>query len=381
MLKSIHIQNFKSIEQLDLQLEPLNILIGSNGAGKSNFVSAFRFLEKLISGQLSEYIFHAGGINAFLFNGFEVSNSLYIGLELGQKNSGYSNTYIFRIASDGERHFFQGEKVGFWNKGQYSKPLESDLMALANGKNNEAIITKWKEFAKNFSADTLNIISYVEKYLNKLKVFHFHDTSDNAQVKLPQDIEDVYFLKNEAENLAPFLMHLREKHYATYYQIVESVRLVYPQFHDFELEESPFAKGKVVLRWRESTSGQIFHARQISDGTLRFICLATLLLQPKGSTYVPPTILLDEPELGLHPFAIQVLADLINKAIQNRQVIIATQSVNLINYFTPNDLIVVERDASGASHFYRKRDEDFEQWLEDYSLGQLWENNFLGGRP
>jgi predicted ATPase len=379
MLKSIHIENFKSIQKLDLHLEPLNILIGPNGAGKSNFISLFKLLEKLMNGQLTDHIFQSGGINALLFNGFEKSGYFRSGLELGYDDN-VSNTFSFQIASDGERHFFQSEKVGFWNKAQYPKPTENEIHINNNGKS-EAIISKWKEFRSRLSPESIRIVSYVERYLETLKVFHFHDTSDNAQMKLPQSIDDVYFFKNEAENLAPFLMHLQAHHYDVYYQIVETVRLIYPQFHDFELEESPFAKGKVVLRWRESSSGQIFHARQISDGTLRFICLASLLLQPKGTNYVPPTILLDEPELGLHPFAIHILADLIHKAAQNRQVIIATQSVSLINYFTPNDLIVVERNGNGASIFSRKKDEDFEQWLEDYSLGQLWENNFLGGRP
>jgi len=380
MLKTIHIENFKSIQKLQLPLEPLNILIGPNGAGKSNFISLFKLLEKLMNGQLTDYIFQSGGINALLFNGFEVSEYFQVGLELGESEN-ISNTYSFIIGSDRERHFFKSEKVGFWNKKGYAKPLESEISLITNNGKNEAAISHWRELQSRFSPQSLSVAPHVESYLETLKGFHFHDTRDHAQMKLPQSIDDVYFFKNEAENLAPFLMHLQAHHYDVYYQIVEVVRLIYPQFHDFELEESPFAKGKVVLRWRESSSGQIFHARQISDGTLRFTCLATLLLQPKGTNYVPPTILLDEPELGLHPFAIHILADLIHKAAQNRQVIIATQSVSLINYFTPNDLIVVERDANGASNFSRKKDEDFEQWLEDYSLGQLWENNFLGGRP
>lgn len=377
MLKTIHIQNFKSIQQLDLQLEPLNILIGPNGAGKSNFISLFKFLESLFTERLSEYIPNSGGINNFLFNGFPNSRYFTASLEF-EAAEDYKDTYEFAVNSDGERHFVGEERLirKYDNEYNTSHSLRMNLQLNPE----ESIIKKWKQIPDS-SDWVVAAADSILKYFKRPGVFHFHDTSDNAQIKLPQDIEDVYFLKNEAENLAPFLMHLREHHYNVYYQIVETVRLIYPQFSDFELEESPFAKGKVVLRWRESTSGQIFHARQMSDGTLRFICLATLLLQPKDSTYVPPTILLDEPELGLHPFAIQVLADLINKAIQNRQVIIATQSVNLINYFAPKDLIVVERGATGASNFSRKKDEDFEQWLEDYSLGQLWENNFLGGRP
>ena len=145
------------------------------------------------------------------------------------------------------------------------------------------------------------------------------------------------------------------------------------------LEESPYARGKVMLRWRERASEQVFTASQISDGTLRFICLATLLTQPPDTTFVPNTIVLDEPELGLHPFAIEVLADLLYKAIQTKQVIVATQSTNLVNFCQPEDLIVVERAPDGASTFRRLDSQALQEWLEEYSLGQLWERNLLGG--
>ncbi len=191
----------------------------------------------------------------------------------------------------------------------------------------------------------------------------------------------MYHFKAEGENLAPFLLLLKEQDFGTYHKIVETVRLVYPSFHDFALEESPRAKGKVVLRWKETSSDQVYTSKQISDGTLRFICLATLLLQPKDSRYVPQTIILDEPELGLHPFAVHVLAELIQKAAMEKQLLIATQSVSLINYFTPKDLIITEKTPDGATEFKRLKDEDFSNWLEDYSLGQLWESNFFGGRP
>lgn len=372
MIVKLKIENYKSIRDQDVALNHLNLLIGPNGAGKSNFISLFRFLEQLSEQRLHAHVFQGGGINNFLFNGYEASEYIRIYLELARgKNSRQRNTYDFTLLSDGEDFRFEKEKIGYWDARQYAKP--------------KVYRTKPGQEAKlkTVRGDTTGrkVAKYVYNYLTDLKLFHFHDTSDNAQVKLPQPIEDVHFFKAEAENLAPLLMHFQETHFDCYLRIVEAVRLIYPHFQDFVLEESPLAKDKVVLRWREKHSGQIFSVKQISDGTLRFICLAALLVQPPGTSYVPNTIVLDEPELGLHPFAIQVLAELLQKAAREKQIIIATQSVNLINYFQPENLLIVDRGEKGESTFRRLEDKDYEAWLEDYSLGQLWENNFFGGRP
>jgi predicted ATPase len=374
MIHQIKIENFKSIQKQDILLNHLNVLIGPNGAGKSNFISLFRFLERLSDQQLSAHVFQSGGINNFLFNGYEVSDHLSVYLELTEEaDSRYRNVYEFTITSDGESFRVEEEKLGFWDTQKYNhpriynrslEPAQEAQLKLAPGMGNVKKVARW-----------------VFEYLKDLRLFHFHDTSDNAQMKLPQPIDDVYFLRSEAENLAPMLLHFRENHFDYYSRIVENVRLIYPLFHDFVLEESPQAKGRVMLRWKEKGSGQIFTAKQISDGTLRFICLAVLLIQPPGSHYAPTTLVLDEPELGLHPYAIRVLSELIQKISLEKQIIIATQSVNLVNYFLPEDLLVVDREDTGASVFRRLPEKDFDAWLEDYSLGQLWENNFLGGRP
>lgn len=370
MVVRLKITNYKSIRDQEVEVHPLNLLIGPNGAGKSNFISLFRFLERLSEQELQAHVYQGGGIGNFLFNGYEQSDHLRVYLELSEHNqSDYLNVFDFTIQSDGEGFHFIQEKVGFWAKEEYSTPKTYDRLSEPT---KEAILKTVRD-----TEPGMKVAQYVYRYLTDLKLFHFHDTSDNAQVKLPQAMDEVYTLKAEAENLAPLLLHFREHHFDYYWRIVEVVRLIYPVFQDFVLEESPAAKGKVMLRWREKHSGQTFTAKQISDGTLRFICLATLLIQPPGSRYVPSTIVLDEPELGLHPFAVQVLAELLQKAAQDKQIIVATQSVSLINYFQPEDLLVVDRGEGGASEFRRLARKDYEEWLDDYSLGQLWERNFL----
>ena len=370
MIKSLEIENFKSIQKQKVELGNLNVLIGPNGAGKSNFVSLFGFLKKLGECQLEKHVFDSGGIENFLFQGFEKSDSIEIGVGFLEHGSGHTFEvfYGLKIISDGEKYQIAHEAYGREKataKEYKNGGTETSELAHAIGTG---------ELVQDYPGEKAYTI-------DTLRVYHFQDTSAKAQIKLPQPIEDVYHFKPEGENLAPFLLFLKENNFDTYFHIVETVRLVFPLFHDFALEESPHAKGKVMLRWKEKGSGQIYTAKQISDGTLRFICLATLLLQPAGSRQVPHTIILDEPELGLHPFAITILAELVQKAAMEKQVILATQSVSLINHFMPKDLLITERNRDGATEFKRLQDEDFQKWLEDYSLGQLWESNFFGGRP
>jgi predicted ATPase len=212
--------------------------------------------------------------------------------------------------------------------------------------------------------------------LRGARVYHFHDTSAAAKVKQSGDLNDNEALRSDASNLAAFLFLLKSKHPESYRRIASTVRLAAPFFDDFRLRPSPFNEQKILLEWSEKNSDAYFNAHAFSDGTLRFICLATLLLQPE----LPSLIIIDEPELGLHPYAIQLLAGLVRSASQKAQVILSTQSVTLVNQFSPEELIVVDRK-DGASEFRRLSPQELESWLESYSLGELWEKNVLGGRP
>ena len=371
MVEQLQISNFKSIRDQTVELRRINLLIGQNGAGKSNFIGVIAFLEHLVARELADYIVRKGGFGEFVHGGLEANNSFGISIRLSDEGKQMPAVkYFFHLRQNGAMYGFSregfdsddGEELMI-HGGIGGGSQETSLQYLAGG------------------ADPFESAQYLITYLRTLRVYHFHDTSDNARVKLPQDVFNAHFLQSEAENLAPFLLNLQQNHPLAYADIVAAVKLVYPPFADFFLRESPFAKGKMELLWRERGNEAVLHARQLSDGTLRFICLATLLLQPPELPDAPRTLVLDEPELGLHPFALHVLAELLHKAAVHRQVIVATQSVGLLNYFEPEDLLIVERTPQGETTFARKTSDELRDWLQDYSLGQLWESNLLGGRP
>jgi predicted ATPase len=337
-ISKLTIKGYKSIRSLEnFDLRNLNILIGPNGGGKSNFVSFFEFLRAVSEekGLPNFYVERKGGADRLLYWGSKVTQSIKVELIINSLPE-YKNEFCVTV-NDKFSSSSQIISAG-WNR----KPKIQDV-------------------EKNFSG---------------FSVYHFHDTSDFASVRRHCSKRDYEYLRPDASNLAAFLLFLRKKHERQYQHIRETVQLAAPFFDDFLLRDSLDNPDETLLEWRQKGSDYPFHPSQISDGTLRFICLATALLQPNP----PSTILLDEPELGLHPYALTLLAGLIQKASKQTQVIVSTQSAPLIDHFEPEDIVVVERQ-NGESIFKRLNRADLKVWLEDYSLGELWQKNVFGGRP
>jgi predicted ATPase len=220
--------------------------------------------------------------------------------------------------------------------------------------------------------DTARVIRHL---LRQCVVYQFHNTSETARIRQRWDEKDNRFLKEDAANIAPFLFRLRESVPLAYRRIVETVRQVMPFFADFVLEPT---NGRILLQWQEQQTDVVFGAHQASDGTLRTIALIALLLQPTED--IPAVLILDEPELGLHPFAINIVAGLVKSVSAHRQVLLATQSMTFIDHFEAEDIIAVNRKGR-ESEFVRPDPERLREWLDEYSLADLWEKNILGGRP
>jgi predicted ATPase len=353
-LRSVVVEGFTSIRSAVLALNDVNVLVGANGAGKSNFIRALGVLGRIIDGELGLYVGLSGGASALL--NVDPGEPRRIRLQVESDAGGYSAELI---PAAGDTLIFSGE--GFLRHGR-DAPAD-----LGRGHRESWLAEPGTLWATE--ADAL-----VET-LRGCRVFHFHDTSRDAPVKQQGYAADNRSLHSDAGNLAAVLLRLRDGDRGRYRRIVRTVKQVAPFFRDFVLEPE-LAPDRVRLRWLQEGSDTVLPADALSDGTLRFICLAALLAQPE----LPGLIVLDEPELGLHPFAIVQLAGMLRAASQESQVLLATQSVTLMNQFELGDLVIVER-RDGASVFERPDPGRLSEWLEEYSLGELWEKNLLGGRP
>lgn len=353
-LRKVKIEGFKSIESAELKLGDLNVVIGANGSGKSNLIGVFRLLERVLTKNLQIYV--ASEPDRLLFHGRKTTPALSLDFAFEQ------NSYGFKLKVVQDSLIFEYERVeysGYWN---YGEPI-----AVGHKE------SKLEEAAQSYRN---KIPQYVFPKVRNLVVYHFHDTSDTSPTKQTVDVDDNRFFRPNAANLPAYLYWLQEKHPVQFRHIEEHVRLVAPFFEQFVLAPSRLNEKKIKLEWRQKGSDAYFDAYSLSDGTLRFICLAALLLQPNP----PALILLDEPELGLHPFAIRILAEMLEAASKRVQVLLATQSVTLLNNFAPKDVIVAENDGQKTT-FSRLDEEKLRGWLEEFSIGELWEKNVLGGRP
>jgi len=363
-LKKIKIKGYKSIKSLDIEMEPINILIGANGAGKTNFISLFTFLRHLSEGKLQNFVEVNGFASTFFHFGPKTTPQISIDLDVDM--NGYH--VVFEHGSANDTLVISKE---------YCTISTSPKEFYIKGSGGESGLLPGAE------AESAPVRRYAREYLQDCFVYHFHDTSNTANFKRAVDLDANDYFYPDAGNIAAILYLLKNSHRKSYlksYQdIVRAIKSVAPFFHDFYLvPKGEEGEEKILLKWTHRDFDEPFSANQLSDGTARFICMATLFLQP--STLKPKTILLDEPELGLHPAALDILSDIIKSASKNNQIICSTQSVTLANNFDPENFIVVDQK-QGASEFRRLDDKKLSLWLEEYGMGDIWSKNLIGGRP
>lgn len=370
-LKEIHLRGYKSIDGQSGQTIPLadaTLLLGANGSGKSNLVSFFKMLNYMTTGALQQYVGRYG-VSRLLFYGPKKTES--VSFELHFESEEARDTYEVKLAYGlPDRLFISGEKITYHKIGE----SQSQEYFLFSGGSEI-------ELKKHQDQNQTSKVLY--RLLSGIRTYQFHDTSETAKIRDRGYVDDAKYLRSDAGNLAAFLKMLKENDkYERYYErIVRHIRRVMPQFGDFDLEPIPGNKDYVRLNWKDSfESDYLFDPAQISDGSLRFMALATLFLQPPD--LLPKFIVLDEPELGLHPAAIAELAGIVRSAAQKTQVLLATQSIRLVDEFSLESLVIVERDEENHRSVFKKPDSDqLKDWLDRYSLSELWEKNVLGGQP
>jgi predicted ATPase len=367
MLKRVVLSGFKSIKSMDLELRPLNVLIGANGAGKSNFISFFKMLNEMMGGRLQQFVGASGRAHSLMHYSPKVTKEITAHLEFEVANG--SDTYdlgLFYIPGD---TLLFAEETLAWKRADFNGPPK--VISLGAGHQETRI---------RVEAEQGDPMAKALRYLlNNCRVYHFHDTSSTARVQQFGYVGDNRPLLPDGGNLAAFLYRLQNQDQGFAYQrIVSTVRMIAPYFEDFALEPESASPRDIMLNWRERESDVLFGPHQLSDGTLRAILLVTLLLQPEEE--LPRLIIIDEPELGLHPYALNVIASLLQMAANHCQVLVSTQSSTFLDSFDPEDIVVVDRKGK-ESTFARASVSMLETWLDEYSLGEVWEKNVIGGGP
>ncbi len=374
-LKSLKLSGYKSFNSNknpeEITFRDINVIIGANGSGKSNLVSFFEMFDRMIRGYLQEYIGLEGSVDTFLY--FGVKNTQEIKAEISFLNT-YYNVYKFQLTHGKRDNLIYTEELIIHTKDNNSVFSQMDLGA--GHKESVLFIDK--------NIDAPNIAEAYSEYEYSIKTFKFLNNPKDSYMRRAGYAENEKELYGDGSNLASYLYALKNTtEYKKYYdRIIKRIRMIMPQFADFSLEPTTISKDPhISLNWKsQSNHNYILGPHQLSDGTLKFIALTTLLLQPPEK--LPPVIIIDEPELGLHPKALGILAGMIKTASQHCQVIVATQSPRLVDEFSLEDIIVAEwDDKKNCSTFNKLNKEKLNEWLENYSLSELWEKNVLGGQP
>ena len=348
-IQNIQLYNYKSITSCDLSFQNLNIIIGANGAGKSNLLSFFDLMRAFTKEEfLQAHVTQKGGPDAFLRYGRKNTKSFSAALTVTDI------PYRFTLeVTEADTFFFAEEKIMDTKGNAWNHQLMQRESMLAN--------------RPAFVPD-----AFVNE-ISQWRTFHLNDTCGTSPIIKKQLIADNRYLREDGSNISAFLYLLKEQYPKNYRHIVKTVQRIAPFFTDFTFQQ---VGDLVELFWNENASDIPLKVHLLSDGILRFICLTTLLLQPKD--LMPQTIFIDEPELGLHPFALNILAGLIRSVSADRQLIISTQSPEFLNAFTAEAIVVADRN-NGQTTFKRLESSELKIWLEKYTLSELWQMNYLNG--
>ena len=375
-IESIRIKGFRSLSDVKIVDLPkgATVMIGPNGSGKSNLFHFFELIKSMVVHRdLEEFVQRHGGANDQLFGGSKNSPKIEARIVLRHGDLRSECRFVLEFAHK-DRLKINEKRYRTMVATSKSSTSPSD----SGGETVEPSRNSYSGIA-NTGSDCQDCPIDFKGFFKNCAVHQFHDTSYHSSLKKPWDIEDNFYLMPEGGNLAPVLVRVERDEPERFFSIRECIRGVLPNFDRFQIEER---NGNASLRWRSKGTDKTIGAHLTSDGTLRFFALATLLNLPPSM--LPDTLLLDEPELGLHPAAISVIGELIRSAALDRQVIVATQSPLLVDEFDLSETFVLEL-RSGQTQVRRFDGADaqnrYKSWLDRYSLGQLWQKNVLGGHP
>ena len=382
--KNLSIQGFRRLFDVQLQLHPLSVMIGANGTGKTSVLDVLALLANSAQGKLSESVTNLSGLASILT--YDKAEELRLGIsmtvpghepleyslkfrpqgvsyviseeKLIQKRQGFDQPFL-HIDSHGPniRYFEKGQGKGQGKLQQPTwehKPLETSLSQVPK------MFREPEEFRNRLSSSTF---------------YHVLNVDPRSPVRLPQPMRPATLPGRNGEDLVSCLFYLRETERDRFEAIEDALRAAFPRFD--RLDFPPVAAGTLALAWRETDFSQPLYMHQLSEGTLRFLWLATLLQSP-GLTALT---LLDEPEVSLHPELLSLLADLLREASNRTQLIVATHSDRLIRFLRPNEIVLIDSTDDGMSTMKWADELDLEKWMKDYSLDELWSNGRLGARP
>ncbi len=377
MLKSIRLVNFYSFRDTTIELnQGANVLVGINGAGKSNFFKVFELLNEAINGKrLRRHIIEIGGIDEMLYQGERENDEIVIELIYESPTFELINYEIKIVPTQTE--YYVREKA--WHKDSiFFEREDKQIFVIIEGMDKKL---PWQTFdvdelellISDNSFRNGNLKNLTEALTNfaKINIINTINTTSQSPIRKPVLAIPETNIVNGGDNLAQVLNTIKINDKKTYKKIIESLNRVNPYFKDFDFR--PIGTNFEMLLEEEGLNRSI-HLSKVSDGTLRYLCLITALLTNKKAV-----LCFDEPEIGLHPDMLFNIAQAIKEAAETAIVIVSTHSTQLLNYFDLETVRVFEKDADNSTQVYAYTEGDFTGWYETFQVGTMWRQGDIGG--
>ena len=381
-IERIKIGGFRRLREVNLEVRPFMVVIGANGVGKTSFLDAFSVLSSSASGNLNNALSLFGGIENILTRGKSVELSFSVDMDIPQyqplnyelRLSPSSTAYSIQreiLSQRHERHVLpflhidsSGSDIRYYEMGG---KVPSGLVR-PNWEHNP-LETSLAQVPKMFREP-----EELRRILATATQYHALDVGPRAAVKMPQPMKPATLPGPNGEDLVPYLYYLRESDRNRFDSIVDSLRSAFPGFE--ELAFPPVAAGVLAMIWKDKNFRKPMYTNELSEGTLRFLWIISLLASPSLSTIT----MIDEPEISLHPELLSLLADLMREAAKRTQLIVATHSDRFIRFLKPEEVVVMDVNEDGCSTVAWADSLDLDEWLADYSLDEVWRMGRMGGR-
>lgn len=387
MIKSIKFKNFFSFQRQKINLQGLNVFVGINGVGKSNFIKSLQVLKAVIvENALPDLIINQwGGVDAIHFLGRK-GGPIEIEYELDPvvlsqygyrfQEAVYYNIRFSKVASS--ENYVISERF-FTQTGFFYMEMERGNGFVREGVSNQMEKVQYTLDRANESVLTqlVDKNSYIQIYalreaIKDIAIYNYFDTTITSPIRKPAPATSSIRLFSDGSNLPKLLNNIKINHKSSIQRIRESLNSINPNFVDFDF--NPMGSGLEMLLEEKGLEKSV-HVTHISDGTLRYLCLLSILHNPNRGKL----ICIDEPEVGLHPDMVTELMSAIQETAEDTQYIISTHSELLLNQLPVENVIVFEKDENNATIVNEFTDTAFVEWASQYSTGRLWRNGDLGG--
>lgn len=379
-IKEIHIAGFRRLRDIHIEMRPMMVLIGANSVGKTSILDAMSLLSASAAGKMNTALNSIGGVADLATRGQERKitlgaemdcpgyNPLHYQLDVETRGQGYAIPCETLTQEGGDKYNAPFKHIDSNNENtSYFDQIEKKLVR-PNWEHNP-LESSLSQVPKMFQQP-----EEFRRTLSSISQYHVLDVGPRSPVKLPQQMKPARLPGEDGEDLVSFLYNLRESDRHRYETIEDTLRAAFPGFEC--LNFPPAAAGMISLTWKEKQFKDPFYAHQLSEGTLRFLWLVSLLQSPNLSAVT----MIDEPEVSLHPELLSLLTDCLREASQSTQLIVATHSDRLIRFLEPHEVVVMDVDEDGCAQVQWADQMDLEKWLKEYSLDEVWRMGQMGGR-